>query len=391
MWRRHQEAQLDEEVQSHLDLAIQDRIDRGETPEEAAVAARREFGNVLLIKETARDMWGWTPIQEFWQDLGYAQRALRRAPAFTVAAVLTLALGIGANTAMFSIVRAVVLRPLPFADPDRLVAVRELDLRSATPRPASVSWPNFLDWRAQTQTLEAIAGHRAGRFTVTGLGRPLNVGGAVVSANLFSTLGVAPITGRSFHDDEDRPGSNVVVISEEFRRTHLGEVADPVGTALAINGHSLTIVGVMPPGFAFPLSSPSPELWLTMAEDARVENRSDTPMTAQRGAHFIQVVGRLRPDVSVMQAHAELERMMAGLAKAFPADNAGRSAEVVPQLDAIVGSARRPLFLLLASVVCVLLIACVNLANLMTARTSVVKVERRQRKSAVTIASPIVA
>jgi putative ABC transport system permease protein len=368
VWRRHQDAQLDEEVQSHLDLAIQDRIDRGETPEHAATAARQEFGNVLLIKETVRDMWGWRPIEEFWQDLGYARRALWRAPAFTIAAVLTLSLGIGANTSMFSIVRAVVLRPLPFADPDRLVAVRELDVRSATPRPVSVSWPNFLDWRAQTRMLEAIAGHHSASFTVTGLGPSLNVRGAVVSANLFTTLGIGAAVGRTFNDDEDKPGSQVVVLSEEFRRNHLAGLANPVGSALAINGHSFTIIGIMPLRFVFPVSSPPPELWLTMAEDARVESPSDTPMTAQRGAHFIQVVGRLRSGVSVIRAQAEFEDMMAGLAKAFPADNGGRSAQVVPQLDAIVGSVKRPLFLLLAAVVCVLFIACVNLTNLMTAR-----------------------
>ena len=134
LWRRQQDRQLDEELRSHLALAIQDRIDRGESPEHAAEAARREFGNVLLVRETVRDMWGWTPIEQFWQDLGYARRALWKARAFTVAAVLTLSLGIGANTAMFSVVRAVILRPLPFAEPDRLVAVNETDLRSATPR-----------------------------------------------------------------------------------------------------------------------------------------------------------------------------------------------------------------------------------------------------------------
>ncbi len=160
-WHRRQDADLDDELQSHLRMAIQDRIDRGESPEQAAGAARREFGNVLLVKETARDMWGWTPIEQFWQDLGYARRALARTPAFTIAAVLTLGLGIGANTAMFSVVRAVVLRPLPFADPDRLVQIDELDLRGAAGQRASASWPNFLDWQRASQTLDSMAAYHS--------------------------------------------------------------------------------------------------------------------------------------------------------------------------------------------------------------------------------------
>ena len=238
-WRRRQDAQLDEELQSHLDLAIQDRVERGESPEQAAAAARREFGNVILVRETVRDMWGWTPIQHVLQDLAYARRALWKAPAFTIAAVLTLSLGIGANAAMFSVVRAVVLRPLPFAAPHQLVAINETDLRGAVPRPASASWPDFFDWRRDTKTLVSMAAHHTANFTVTGRGPSRHVPGAVVSANLFSTLGVEPYLGRGFREEEERPGSNVVVISDEFRRDYLGGVANPVGEALTVNGSQL--------------------------------------------------------------------------------------------------------------------------------------------------------
>ena len=368
LWRWQQGRQLDEELRSHLAMAIQDRIDRGESPEHAVAAARREFGNVLLVRETVRDMWGWTPIEQFWQDLGYAGRALWKARAFTVAAVLTLSLGIGANTAMFSVVRAVILRPLPFAEPDRLVAVNETDLRSATPPALSVSWPDFFDWRRDTQTLESMAAYHVSNFTVTGLGPSRHVPGAVVSANLFSTLGVEPSLGRAFREDEEDTGANVVVISEEFRQRYLGSAADPVGRALAVNGRSFTIVGVTPPGFNFPVTSPPTELWLTMAEDARVEDPADTPMTRQRGAHFIQVVGRMRAGVGLERVQAEFRTLSAALAKSDPEDHANRGSLVTLQRDAIVGSAKRPLFLLLAAVSCVLLIACVNLANLMTSR-----------------------
>ena len=367
-WRRRQDAQLDEELRSHLELAIQDRIDRGESPGQAAAAARHEFGNLLLVRETVRDTWGWTPIQHFWQDLLYARRALWKAPAFSMAAALTLSLGIGANAAMFSVVRAVILRPLPFAAPEQLVAVNETDLRVAVPVARSASWPDFLDWRRDTQTLVSIAGYHPASFTVTGRGPARHVPGAVVSANLFSTLGVEPYLGRGFRDEEDRPGSAVVVISDELRRDYLAGVADPVGSALTVNGRSFTIVGVTPPRFTFPVSSPPAEIWVTMAEDARVETPADTPMTAQRGAHFIQVIGRMRAGLSVASVQAEFSAFASALTTADPEDHRHRGAIVASQHDAIVGSARQPLLLLLAAVSCVLLIACVNLTNLMTAR-----------------------
>lgn len=367
-WRRQQDPQLDEELRSHLEMSIQDRIERGESPEQAADAARQEFGNLLLVRETVRDMWGWTPIEQFFQDLGYARRALWKAPAFTIAAVLTLSLGIGANTAMFSVVRAVILRPLPFAEPDRLVAIAETDLRDATPRTLSSSWPNFFDWKTDTQTLESMAGHHTASFTVTGLGPSRHVPGAVVSANLFSTLGVEPALGRGFREDEERVGANVVVISEEFRQNYLGALTNPIGSSLAVSGRSFTIIGVTPPGFSFPVTSPPTQLWLTMAEDARVETAEDTPMSAQRGAHFIQIVGRMRPGSTLKGVQAEFKSLGVALAQAHPEDQGDRGTQVSLQLDAIVGSAKRPLLLLLAAVSCVLLIACVNLASLMTSR-----------------------
>ena len=368
LWHRRQEAQLDDELRSHLDLAIQDRIDRGESPQQAAAAARREFGNIPLIRETVRDTWGWTPIQHFFQDLIYARRALWKAPAFTIAAVLTLSLGIGANTAMFSVVRAVVLRPLPFPAPEQLVAVNETDLRSAVPLPRSASWPDFFDWRRDTQTLVSVAGHHTASFTVTGRGPSRHVPGAVVSANLFSTLGVEPYLGRGFLQDEERAGSDAVVISDEFRRDYLGGVANPVGTALTVNGRAFTIVGVTPPRFNFPVSSPPAELWVTLAQDARVEAPGDSPMTEQRGAHFVQVVGRMRPGLTVTNVQAEFGGFASALSAADAEDHRHRGVMVTLQHDAIVGSARQPLLLLLAAVSCVLLIACVNLTNLITAR-----------------------
>jgi len=383
LWRRRQDEELDEELRSHLQMAIRDRVERGESLQQATDAARREFGNVLLVKETTRDMWGWVSIEQLWQDLVYAGRALRRTPGFTTAAVLTLALGIGANAAMFSVVYAVILRPLPFPDADRLMAINGLVVRDAgqVSPSASSSWPDYFDWRAKAQTFASLSAYHDTNFTVTGLGRSQHVPGAIVSAEFFATLGVAPSLGRAFRREEEHAGSNVIVVSDQFWRSQLGMSGDAVGRTMMVNGRSFTIIAVMPAGFRFPITFPPPELWTTIAEDAQVEEPGDTPMTAQRGAHFLQVIGRLKEGVRESAARAELETIASALAQQYPEDNAGRSVRVVPELEAVVGSAKRPLLVLLAAVACVLLIACVNLANLMTARGTA-----RQRELALRMA-----
>lgn len=368
LWRWRQDDELDDELRSHLALATEDRIDRGESPEQAATAALREFGNPLLVRDTVRDTWGWTSIEQWTNDLGYAVRGLRRTPAFAAAAVLTLALGIGANTAMFSIVRAVVLRPLPFADPQRLVALNELDRRASEDRMGSLSWPNFHDWRRRSRTIESMAGYHDANFTVSADGPSVHVPGVVVSATLFTTLGVTPAKGRAFVDADEAPGADVVVVSDDFQRNHLAGISESVGHGITVNGRPFTIIGVMPPGFVFPIELPAPQLWVTAAEDARVEAEDDTSMTVQRGAHFVQAIGRMRADASLAETRAELATIAAALAKEYPDDNAHRGATATPLLEALVGDVRRPLWLLMAAVGCVLLIACVNVANLLTAR-----------------------
>jgi len=349
-------------------MATQDRIDRGESPETATTAALREFGNPLLVRETVRDTWGWTAVEQWVNDCAYAVRGLRRTPALAVAAVLTLALGIGANTAMFSIVRAVVLRPLPFADPDRLVALNEVDLRASGDSKASLSWPNFHDWRRRSRTIDSMAGYHDTNFTVSAGGPSVHVPGVVASHTLFTTLGVAPALGRAFIESDEASGAHVAVVSDEFRRNHLGDVPDPVGRGITVNGRPFTIIGVMASDYLFPVESPAPQLWVTAAEDARVEDSDDTPMTVQRGAHFVRAIGRIHADASLAEARAELETIAAALATEYPDDNANRGATATPLLEALTGDARRPLWLLMAAVVFVLLIACANVANLLTAR-----------------------
>ena len=325
---------------------------------------------MLLVKETVREMWGWTPIEQFWQDLGYARRALAGTPAFTIAAVLTLGLGIGANTAMFSVVRAVVLRPLPFADPDRLVQIDELDLRGAAARRSSVSWPNFLDWQQRTQTLESMAayhqlelhGHRPGAVAACARARWSRRPSSRPSAwRRPSAAGSAPPTTASGPTSSSSATNSAADI--------LGARADPVGTGLTVNGRQFTIVGVTPPGFVFPVASPAPQLWVTMAEDARVEaaGRHADHRAARRAlsSRSWAAFAPASPSTRRRPSSAAWQRRWPA---STPTTTRYRGATVTPQLDALIGEARRPLLLLLAAVGCVLLIACVNLANLMTAR-----------------------
>jgi predicted permease len=370
LWRRRQHDELREEIASHLRMAIADRVARGESEETAERAARLEFGNVAVITEVTRDMWGWIVVEQFAQDFRYAWRSLQRAPGFAVVAVLTLALGIGANTAMFSVINAVLLRPLPFPSPDRLVAVGSVDLRGAVARGSSnsASWPDFFDWRSSARAFEQLSAYRETGFTLTGGGRSLHVPGAVVSSDVFATLGVRPALGRAFRPEDEQAGADVAVISDALWRSQLAGAPDVIGRAMTLNSRRFTVVGVMPPRFHFPVSVPPTEIWITSAEDARVENAADTPMTAERGAHFLRVIGRLRPEASIASAQAELDVICEGLARAHPEDNSQRGARVSSELDRLVGDTRQSLLVLLAAVGCVLLIACVNLANLLLAR-----------------------
>ena len=369
MWRRRQDEELDEEIAGHLRMAIADRVARGESPEQAARAARLEFGNVRLIKETTRDTWGWIAIEQVLQDVRYALRMLRKAPGFTVVAVATLALGIGANTAMFSVINAVLLRPLPFPSPDALVAVSSVDLRRGPSQGASMStsYPDFFDWRSMLQAFEHLSSYRDASFTLVDGGRSLQVEGAVVSSELFSTLRTPPALGRGFRIEDER-GGDVAVISDGLWRSRFAAAPDIVGRPVVLSSRPFTIVGVMPAGFQFPIKAPATDIWITLAEDARVENADDTPMTTERGAHLLKVIGRLRPDATIASAQADLDVINATLQRDFPISNVATGVRVSRQLDALVGDTRRPLLILLAAVGCVLLIACVNLANLLLAR-----------------------
>ena len=251
---RQLENELDEELRAHLNLAAADRMERGEPPAKAAAGARREFGNQALIRETTRQMWGWTGLELALRDLKFALRQLRRDPGFTAIAILSLGLGVGANTAIFSLVKAMLIAPLPYPEGDRLVMIWEdvprWDIPRNTPAPA-----NFLDWRAQNRAFESMAAFMGGIFgdvALTGAGDPEQIHGAQVSANFFHVLRVRPALGSDFQENDDQSGARVAVISDSLWRRHFGGSHGVIGHGITLNGSGYTIAGVMPPSFAFP-------------------------------------------------------------------------------------------------------------------------------------------
>jgi putative ABC transport system permease protein len=297
-------------------------------------------------------------MQALMQDVRYALRTLGKSPGFTVLAVLTLALGIGFNTAVFSVVDAAVLRPLSFARPGELVRIwdsnpgRGFDRFSASP-------PNFVDWRAQNTTLAAMAAFTGNDMTLTAEGEPLHLRGYAVSPALFPILGIPPLFGRVFDAVDETPGREpAVILSWQFWQRRFGGDLGVVGRTIPLDGKSWTIRGVMPRDFRYP--SRKADFWMPLVLDAKtLENR---------GAHWLSVIARRKPGVALAAAQADLSAIAARLAAAYPQKNAGWGVVLVPLQEAIAGNARKPLLLLFGAVTFVLLIACVNVANLLFAR-----------------------
>jgi putative ABC transport system permease protein len=315
------------------------------------------------------------------QDLRYGLRTLRKAPAFTVIALLTLALGIGANTAIFSIVNAVLLKPLPFPESEKLVFMTSASEKQGVTRNFSTSYPDFLDWRATAKSFTAMASYHQDSFTLAGMDQPLHVSGETVSGDFFSILGTQPLLGRGFIRDEEKPGTRVVVLSHDLWQSAFHGDRGIIGRAITIFKDSYTVVGVMPAGFAFPLDAEPPKLWRTLAIDSETKDPKNSPAATspeQRGSHFLQVVARLKPDVPMERAHEEMNVIAYGLAQQYPDTNHGFTAVgLSSELEHLVGKTRPRMVILLISVGVVLLIACMNVANLLLVRAS-----RRNREIA---------
>jgi predicted permease len=369
--RRCVEQELDEELQDHLERKIQEYLAQGLGHSEARYAAARDMDGIGQRKEECRDTRRLNVMDNLAKDLSYGVRILRKNPGFTAVTVLTLALGIGATTAMFSVANAVLLRPLPYPDARKLVRVWGTNLHNGNFR-AWASYPNLQDWRRQNAVFSALGASRQDEWTWTGADEPRQVEVAQVTADFFSALEVRPALGRAFSEQEYQAGhENVVILSQGFWESRLGSEPDILVRTLKFEDRLYKVIGVLPKA-AFPFPSQAIEIWAPLPVDSP---------DSSRGSRNLSAIARLRPGVSMAQAQAEMSAIATNLERLFPDANTGIGVRLEPLQEALVGGSRRLLEILLGVVGFVLLIACFNVANLLLSRTS-----RRSKEVAVRLA-----
>jgi putative ABC transport system permease protein len=358
---------LGEEIQQHLDEKTEALVAEGMTREQAARAARREFGNITHIEERGREAWMWPLAESLLADVKFALRQLAKNAGFAATAIATLALGIGATSAIFSLVNAVLLQPLPFPESDRLMWISQQDHSLPGIASEALSYPDYFDWRAQNHTLSGLASYAGGGIILETAGQFLRFDAQTVSANFFDVLGTAPLLGRDFRWDDEKAGDHAVMLSYALWQSQFGSAKNVVGTSIRMDGQNYVVAGVMPKEFRYPLEGPAPALWKSIADDADGKD----PKTVQRGFDVLGVIGRLKPGVTADQAKADLSVIAGNLARLYPDNNKQyTSALVEPELEHLTGDTRPALRVLFGAVTLVLLIVCANVAGLLLARGS---------------------
>ncbi len=353
-----QDRDLQAELASHLQMHIDDNLRAGMSAEEARRQARARLGGIEAVREHYRDRAGIPMLQHIAQDVRYGARTLRRAPAFTVVAILTLGLGIGANTAIFSVVNAVLLRPLPFPESRRLVLIWATSERSHRQEDVA-SYPDFAEWRDSSRSFDGMAAFTTRPVGISGNGPAELTPALQVSPGFFDALGVRPASGRPFLAADDEPGApRVAVLSDSAWTRLFGRRADIIGQTIRVNDQGHTVVGVMPSDFRFLQTAAPEQIYVPLARDP------------SRSHGFLRVIGRLGDGVDIRAARAEMQIIARRIEAAYPRTNAGVGTNVVPLVDAMAGPARTPLLIFLAVVALVLLVACTNVANLMLARNA---------------------
>jgi predicted permease len=368
--RERREKELNEEITSHLQMAARDHEARGESRAGADAAARRELGNAGVIQEVTHDQWAWTWLENLLQDLRYGARTLRKSPGFAAVAILTLALGIGVNTALFSVVNGVLLNPLPYPQPNQLV---ELWWDRTPGQHSSVPYLNFLDWRKESTAFSAVGGYLQDNVIVTGAGEPERVDGVKISANFFDLLGVKPLLGRSFRPEEDQVGAGpVALIGDGLWKSKFGSSADVLSKSITVDGTSYRIVGVAP--------EKSP-IYTTADVFTPLGQFNEEPFRDRRASLGTVGIARMKPSVTLAQARGDMDSVARNLAAEYPDANKGTSIFVNSLKEDITGAIAPMLYMLLGAVGFVLLIACANVANLLLARSAA-----RSREFAIRVA-----
>jgi putative ABC transport system permease protein len=363
--RERKQSDFNAEIEAHLALETERLKAEGLSEEEARAAARRAFGNVTRARERFYESTRWLWLDGLRQDLLYGLRQLRRNPGFTIVAVLTLALGIGANTAIFSIVDAVLLRSLPYNHPDQLVAMFEVPLKQPDTL-SGISYRDFTEIREQNRVFSEMAGNSFHDLTLTGAGEPSIVKAADVTPEIFPLLDARPLAGRTLLPEDGKQGAApVAILSENLWRSRFASNPSLIGQSINLDMRSFTVVGILPASFHYPEGAAHQDVWIPIRQDPVFGRLISKP-----GVPVMSGIGRLKPGVSIAQAQAEMNTLSARLTKEFPAQDAGSTIRIVPFRQLVVGNVKSALLILLGAVGLLLLIACANIANLLLSRAS---------------------